>query len=308
LNELIPITENELNNFHDNIYDKFSVPGYLIYRSIYYIFQPFNQNEDVPMYYRNNFHNDLVHQLSLYQYLKNTLDVDLLKSLGVDEEIISNVSTINNYNFNDVFEYYEKKHDAPFVGIIDKPVSKKKTISEELDDVFKIRQARSTSIQKKRATGLPSLKGSVCFSSKDKKYLIKIAKKIGLEDIPTETRTEICDAIRLKLLYLEKYSRTKDNNKLTWMIIPNNHPKYPFPLNLEDRVDYITNIIQSKIPTEIKMDIKELPNGIFEDVRDNKFMRYVMKLKNKAEWEIYTEFFIKNGFILENDTWIKIIE
>ena len=51
--------------FHDNIYDKFSVPGYLIYRSKYYIFQPFNQNEDVPMYYRNNYHNDLVNQLSL---------------------------------------------------------------------------------------------------------------------------------------------------------------------------------------------------------------------------------------------------
>lgn len=308
LDELIPITENELNNFHDNIYDKYSVPGYLIYRSKYYIFQPFNQNEDVPMYYRNNFHNDLVNQLSLYQYLRNTVDVELLKSLGVDEKIISAAPTINNYDFNDAFEYYEKKPEAPFVGIIDKPVARKKTISEKLDDVFKIREARTKKTNKKREIGLPSLKGSVCFSSKDKKYLIKIAKKIGLEDIPTETRTEICDAIRLRLLYLEKYSRNKDNNKMTWMIIPNNHPIYPFPLNLEDRVEYIMNIIQSKIPTEIKMDVKELPNGIFEDMRDNKFVRYMMKLENRDEWEIYTDFFIKHGFVLENGVWTRIIE
>jgi len=308
LDELIPITENDLNNFHDNIYDKFSVPGYLIYRAKYYIFQPFNQNEDVPMFYRNNYHNDLVNQLSLYQYFKNTLDSELLASLGVDEEIVSTYKQKLEYNFNDVFEYYDRKDEAEYVGIIDKPILRKKTVSQELEDVFKIRHSRAKVLDKKRGTGIPSLKGAVCFSSKDKKYLIKIAKKIGLSDIPTDTRINICEAIRLRLLYLEKYSTTKDNNKKTWMIIPSNHPKYPFPLNLEDRIQYIKDAIQEKIPTTINIDIKEKTNGIFENVRDNKFIKYEIKIKTKPEWEMYKDTFIKLGFILENDIWSKTVE
>ena len=45
-------TENDFNNFRDTIYDKYSNSGYLIHRDKYYIFQPFDENEDVPMYYR----------------------------------------------------------------------------------------------------------------------------------------------------------------------------------------------------------------------------------------------------------------
>ena len=41
------VSENDFNNFQDTIYDKYNVPGYLIYRNKYYIFQPFDQNEDV---------------------------------------------------------------------------------------------------------------------------------------------------------------------------------------------------------------------------------------------------------------------
>jgi len=308
LDELVPISENEINNFHDNIYDKFSVPGYLIYRAKYYIFQPFNQNEDVPMFYRNNYHTDLVNQLSLYQFFKNTLDIDLLTSLGVDNETINYIKQINEYNFNNVFEYYDKKDEAEYVGIIDKPVARKKTIVQDLEDVFKIRHSRAKILDKKRGTGIPSLKGAVCFSSKDKKFLIKIAKKIGLTDVLTDTRTNICQAIRLRLLYLEKYSTDKDGNKKTWMIIPSNHPKYEFPLNLEDRIEYIKNILQEKIPTLVTIDKKQKTNGIFEDVRDEKFIKYEIKIKFKPEWEMYLDTFIKLGFILEDNILKKTVE
>jgi len=310
LDELIPISENDLNNFHDNIYDKFNVPGYLIYRSKYYIYQPFNQNEDVPMFYRNNFHTDLINQLSLYQYFKNTLDTNLLISLGVDQETISTIKQKNEYNFNDIFEYYDRKEEADYVGIIDKPVARKKTVSDELDDVFKIRHTRAKVLDKKRGTGIPSLKGAVCFSSKDKSFLIKIAKKIGLSDIPTDNRINICEAIRLRLLYLEKYSTKKDNNKKTWMIIPSNHPKYPFPLNLEDRIQNIKNKIQEKIPINLDthFKIQQKNNGIFENIRNNTFVKYEIKIDNKAEWDMYKDTFIKLGFILENNIWSKTIE
>jgi hypothetical protein len=260
------------------------------------------------MFYRNNYHNDLVNQLSLYQYFKNILDSELLASLGVEEEIISSYKQKLEYNFNDVFEYYDRKDEADYVGIIDKPILRKKTVSQEIEDVFKIRHSRAKVLDKKRGTGIPSLKGAVCFSSKDKKYLVKIAKKIGLVDIPTDTRINICEAIRLRLLYLEKYSTTKDNNKKTWMIIPSNHPKYPFPLNLEDRIQYIKEGIQEKIPTNINIDIKEKTNGIFENIRDNKFIKYEIKIKSKPEWEMYKDTFIKLGFILENDIWSKTVE
>jgi superfamily II DNA or RNA helicase len=308
LDELIPITENELNNFHDNIYDKFSVPGYLIYRSKFYIFQPFNQNEDVPMFYRNNYHTDLVNQLSLYQYFKNTLDPKILESIGVDLDIVQSVVKSVEYNFSDVFEYYDKKEEAEFVGIIDKPVSKKKTVVRDIEDVFKIRPSRGKILDKKRGTGIPSLKGSVCFSSKDKKHLIKIAKKIGLTDFNTTTRTDICNAIRLRLLYLEKFSRDKDNNKKTYMIIPSNHPKYIFPLNLEDRIEWIKTILESKIPGTLNLNIKEEKGGIFEDVRDDRFIKYKLTIISKPEWNIYKDTFVNLGFIFENNTWIKYVE
>ena len=44
-----------------------------------------------------------------------------------------------------------------------------------------------------------------------------------------------------KLIELEKYSKGK--NKMTYIMVPSNHPKLKFPLNLEDRIEYIkTNV------------------------------------------------------------------
>ena len=65
LDELIPITENDFNNFRDTIIDKNNTQGYLIYRDQYYIFQPFDQNEEVPIYYRVNNMSDIRYELSL---------------------------------------------------------------------------------------------------------------------------------------------------------------------------------------------------------------------------------------------------
>jgi hypothetical protein len=65
IDELIPISSNDFNNFKDTIYDKFNIPGYLIYKDIYYIFQPFNQYENVPMYYRTKISSNFINTLSL---------------------------------------------------------------------------------------------------------------------------------------------------------------------------------------------------------------------------------------------------
>ena len=83
LNELTPISENDFNNFKDTIYDKYNRPGYLIYRDKYYIFQPFDQNENAPMYHRTMYDKTMKNQLSLYNYLKNVAKVSVSK----DEDI-----------------------------------------------------------------------------------------------------------------------------------------------------------------------------------------------------------------------------
>lgn len=303
LDELVLVSENDFNNFTDIIYDKFNVPGYLIYRKRYYIFQPLNQNEDVPMYYRTNYVKDLVQELTLNQYFNNTLDsqvIDEFKSLENDD-----INT--QYDFDSILEYYDSKAEAKYVGIIDKPLARKKTLKVDNNDVFKIREHKKKNINKKRGVGIPSLKGSVCYSSKDKNYLIKIAKYLCIKtDFTNDTRINICEAIRLRMLYLEKYSTTKDDNKLTWVIIPYNHPKYKFPLNLEDHIQMIKSKLSEKI--NVKISIKESGNGIFEDVRNEKFKKYTLTFLHKDDWNIYIDFITELGFKLNNDTWTLVIE
>lgn len=302
LDELILISENDFNNFHDSIYDKFNVPGYLIYRERFYIFQPINQNENVPMYYRTNYTKDLMDELTLNQYFKNTLDSKIVDEF---EEITNKVDEIE-YDFDNVLEYYDTRPESKYVGIIDKPVARKKTVKTDMQDIFKIREEKSKTLTKKRGTGIPSLKGSVCFSSKEKKYLIKVAKAIGLKDFNTDKRTSICDAIRLRMLYLEKYSTTEEGNKKTWLIIPYNHPIYQFPLNLEDHVNMINTKLTEKV--KLKLTIKKSNNGIFEGVRDNAFKKYELKFTTKPEWDMYNDLFIELGFKMNGNIWSMIIE
>mgnify|MGYP000619053226 CR=1 FL=1 len=53
-----------------------------------------------------------------------------------------------------------------------------------------------------------------------------------------------------KLLELEKYSKGKD--KITYIMIPKNHPKYKFPFNLEDRTEYIKNKVSNILNKKVK--------------------------------------------------------
>ena len=302
LDELILITENDFNNFHDFIYDKYNIPGYLIYRSRFYIFQPINQNEDVPMYYRTNYVKELTNELTLNQYFRNTLDAHIVNEFNDYTETQKHIE----YDFNSGLEYYDTKEEAKYVGIIDKPVSRKKTVTKEIEDIFKIREQKSKTATKKRGTGIPTFTGSTCHSSKDKKYLIKVAKAIGLTDFNTDTRINICEAIRLRMLYLEKYSTDKEGNKKTWMIIPYNHPRYKFPLNLEDRVNGIIEKLDEKINTNVE--IKKSDFGLFEDVRDKRFIKYELSFNTKPEWDMFIDLFSSLGFVLTGKTWSQIVE
>jgi hypothetical protein len=298
LDELIPITENDFNVFKDTIVDKHNRQGYIIYIDTYYIFQPFDQNEDVPMYYRTQVTKMVSQQqLSLYNYLKNTETYQTFKEKGKQREEDSLIQKDDQpyYNFDDAMEYYDNRDEYDFVGFIDKEVSRRKTKSmEEINDVFKLREKRAKILEKKRATGVPSLKGAVCETSKSKRYLQKVAVKLGVE-IPkgSITRTDVCDSIKNQMLLLEKYSTKKEGNKFTYVMIPTDHPTFIFPYNLEDRVEELVKKIKNEIGSKIDITIKTKKKATGPE---KGYPSYYITIKNDATTKQYHDFLEKIMF------------
>lgn len=311
LDSMIPVTENDFNNFKDTIIDKNNTQGYLIYRDQYYIFQPFNQNEDVPLYYRVNNTQDITYELSLYNYLKNSdnykrLKEDKRKGKDVKDKGKILADDIGAYNFDDTMEYYDNRDENDIVGIIDKEISRRKNKrADEIKDVFKIRPKLPKVLDKKRGTGIPSLKGAVCATSKSKEYLDNTAKKLGATFKPEMTRTDVCDLIEKQMLEKEKYATDKDGNKKTYIRLPANHPKYPFPYNLEDRIKYII----TQIRTEVKHSIDiSTTKGTVKSGVDKGKPSYKIVIKKKPQLNEYKEFFKKIGAVDEKDNLVITVE
>ena len=59
----MPKNENDFNNFGDTVFDKYNRTGYLIKQDNFYIFQPFDQNENVPLHYRIKYDVDYTNQI-----------------------------------------------------------------------------------------------------------------------------------------------------------------------------------------------------------------------------------------------------
>jgi len=298
LDELIPISENDFNNYKDTIFDKYNTPGYLIYVHKYYIFQPFDQNEDVPMYYRSSYDKFEQNQLTLYNYLKSTKEFKIEEKKAVEYDKLKKYD-IYRYDFDSVMEYYDNRPEFKYIGIIDKESSRRKHI-DKLQDVFKIRNRRSKILDKKRGTGIPSLKGAVCNTSKSKAYLIKITKYIGITINKTDNKVSLCEKIKNKLLFLEKYSTTKKKNKFTYIMIPANHKIYPFPYNLEDRVKYI----KDKINEKIKFDLNITTQQIKQKIEKEAVITYRIQIKNVPKLNDFKNFFKSLGGKLSKNIWL----
>jgi len=300
LDELIPITENEFNNFKDTILDKFNRPGYIIYINKYYIFQPFNQNENISMEYRTNFESPNVQKLSLYNYLKHSDKYKEIKEkikknrFEEDREKEEILGDKDFYDFDSTMEYYENRNEFKYVGIIDKEVSRRKAKQiDELKDVFKIREKRAKVLDKKRATGVFSFLGGVC-TSRERTFLVNVADELGIKTNNMQTRSDICESIKNKLAELEKYSKGK--NKMTYLIVPANHYDYPFPYNLEDRKEYVINKLEKEIKYKFNYDIKEIQN--------NKNTEYKIIIKDSDKLADYYKLLEKNRFVQNKNEWI----
>ena len=305
LDELIPITGNDFNNFHDTIIDKYNRPGYLIYRNKYYIFQPFDENEELPMYYRRNYRPPIVNKLNLKDYIKNIPEYQTYKKITDSVEEAAIGGPTKRYDFDSIQEYYDSREEFDYVGIIDQEsIRGKLKKDEEIKDEFKIRGRRPKILSKKRETGIPSFKGAVCKTSKDKQFLLNIGKKLNLAVKNINVRSTICDLIRDKFFDLEKYSTTKDNNKMTYLIIPSNHPTIKFPLNLEDRIKYILNKIQHDTRTSITPKIiTGSKKGTFPDI---KYVSY--KLEFDKSMDRFSDVMEGQGGKKVGDKWIIVVE
>ncbi len=309
LAQLMPKSENDFNNFTDTIFDKFNRPGYLIKKGLFYIFQPFDQNENVPIYYRSQYDIDYKNQIPVENYVKQKFG-EIKEKEGKSTDLSDKkIKKEKGYNFEKIMDYYlDREEFRQIVGIIDKNLNK---LASMEDDLFKIRPPRAKVLEKKRGTGIPTLKGAVCSTSKSKPHLLKMLEKIPgvtseeIQNLKKSTRESVCDFIKHKLLYLEKYSTTAQKNKVTYIMIPSDHPTLPFPYNLEDRIKFILKELKSKIGRDIDyktikgsdgkfMNKKDLPSYKIEFL-DNK---YTQSVKKDIE---------KLGFKLENNKWRNIV-
>lgn len=282
IDSLIPITENDFNNFKDIIVDKNNTYGYLIYRDIYYIFQPINQTEYVPLYYRINNPNEIKNELSLSSYLKTTH-----KYVEHNNQNINLIDKKPEFNYD--LDYYEERKEYDFVGVIDK--------NNDNVDVFKIREKIPKNKNKNRGSGIPTQQGTVCATSKTKKELINIASKIGIT-IPKNTqRHQICEKIQTVLLEKEKYN----TEKMTYVRIPKNHPKYTFPYNLVDRVEYIINKIKINTNNNVETEI-------IQSTSKKNMPIYNIIIKNTPQIKEYEGFLTSIGATVSNKNLIITVE
>ena len=312
LEDMMPKSENDFNNYKDTIYDKYNRPGYLIQRDKYYIFQPFDDNEDTPMYYRVNYEFDAENMTPVKNYVENKFGKVIEKEVKEEKK---EIVTKKEYDFTSVMNYFEKRNENFIVGIIS--MNHNRLISES-NDIFKIRPSLQKSDSKKRGTGIYSLTGAVCATSKDKEFLLKVISKLKKlasninKDIDIEnshnllnTRENMCNYIMKLLLFLEKYSTTKDDNKITYVMVPADHKVYPFPYNMEDRLKYIIKKIMGLIDREFDYVIKKEKNGTYENIKG--LISYTMEVKTSKYIDAHRKEMEQMGFELVKNIYVKLI-
>lgn len=297
---LMPKTENDFNNFIDNVYDKYNKQGYLIQRGEFYIFQPFDEKENVPFYYRKKSDLKQNNLVSMDNYIKNNF-----KDFKKTSEKKNEKKEEDSYNFDAVLNYYDNREENFIVGIIDKNLNK---LASADIDLFKIRPNKGKESDKKRGTGIYSFKGAVCSTSKDKSYLLDLLKKIKPyenEKKVKKNRKSLCDLIKNRLLFLEKYSTTKDKNKKTYIMVPFNHPFYPYPYNLEDRIKYILKKIKKIVNRDFTHKVIKQKNGSFLNNINPNYPQYVIEINDNKYFTKNKNEMLKLKFELKDNKWQK---
>ena len=247
LNNMLPITENDFNNFKDIVYNSYNIPGYLIYRDNYYIYQPFNKNEDISLNERANYKNIV--------NTNNKSINDFLNYINVKNKDDENVN-INNI-YSETLKYYSTKTNFSYIGNIN--------IVNGIE-IFKI--IKSSNYDKNNI-----FNGYNCKSLK-KEEIIDIVNKLNIEydSKNKNNKSSLCTLIKNKLFELEKYS----TDKITYLIIPKNLSNYPFPLNIRDRIDFINKDLKI-----YNIQISNIDNINNDTFKNNKNYDDILKIFKK---------------------------
>jgi hypothetical protein len=231
---------------------------------------------------------DIDNHVSLNNYVKqNYRDI---KYDTINEPTKSKTKEKDKYDFDSVLDYYNDREEYDVVGVIDKNNNK---LASSDPDLFKIRPKQDKIVEKKRGTGIYNFKGAVCSTAKSKPELMKIVGDLPnvnndeIKKVDKLSREDICNFIRDKLILLEKYSVSNNKNKITYIMVPKNHPTIPFPLNLEDRVKYIVKNVNQIVGRSVDIIVK--------------------KQKNKEDLLAYELTFINDKFITEHKSQIEKI-
>lgn len=288
LDEFIPHNENEMNNYNEDLVDKYNRPGYLLYLNKFYIFQPFGISENEIMKYKITQNININENISLYEFMNHN---------NMITNIIKQTNEVINYDFDTYKSYYLNKKEFNYVGIIDKEPNKKKTKSDnELKDIFRLRERITKKTDKKRETGLQTYIGSVCFNSYNMNYIKKVFQTLKIPFDSKLSRIELCQQVQDKLYELEKYN----NDGYTYLIIPSNHPTIPFPLNLKDRVEFIKDKVKDKIKNNIVFSV--------DKKEKDKKKYYILHIKKDKNIKDYDNFLKDLGFKETKDNFEIIID
>jgi hypothetical protein len=307
--ELMPKSENDFNNFTDNIFDKYNRMGYLIKKNDYYIFQPFDQNEDVPLYYRSKLDIEYKNQIPIENYVRQKYGEMKTDKTEKNNTLDKKNKKEKGYDFDKVMDYYMDRDEFIIVGIVDKNLNKLASVE---DDLFKIRPPRAKILEKKRGTGIPTLKGAVCSTSKSKPHLLKLLAKLPnvkeseIDSVKKSTRENLCNFIRDKLLYLEKYGTSSSKNKMTYVMIPSDHPTYMFPFNLEDRVKYFVTKLKSIVERQIDFKTVKGKEGSF--MKETNLQSYTIVFDDNKYTQAVKKELENEGFEIKGKKWSIILK
>jgi len=205
LDKLLPITQNDINNFTDIIYNKHNHPGYLYYKNGYYVFISFYSDNSNNIMISSSDNQKITSKLTIKNFINHFMDVNIIKEYS--------------YNFNNVIDYYNNRINNDIIGIIDK--------DKNNNEVFKIKYKNILN---------QSFTGSTCTTTYTSDVLSSFIKLLNINTSSYKNnKLSLCNLIKTKLFELEKYSK----NNTTYIIIPKDHPIYPFPINIFDRSNLI---------------------------------------------------------------------
>ena len=228
IDDLIPVDQNDLYDFDAFLFNRYNVTGYLTHRDGFYVFRPAKEGQV----------KNVLRNMTFRQEVEQDLPLRVFLSYGKVQPLKDFV----HYDFETSQDYYMSREENAYVGIIDHPPNLSKLLKlnrhSEVQDVFKIRERREHFVKKQREIGLPTVKGAVCLTVGQKQRLDKILHSLGIKSV-SAGKKEVCNMIKEKLMFLEKFADGKSIPKKTYLVIPTNHPMLPFPLNHQDRLQEI---------------------------------------------------------------------